>query len=276
MLKHVRIILIVLFCLSLAGASGLYFYVYTHEDTSPPAFRSDSELLELSVTDPEQAMLRGLRAYDNVDGDLTGKIRIRDVSPLINERDVTVSYIVFDEASNYATYSRTVRYVDYESPTFRLLQPLVFRAGEPISFTSTVAVMDQRDGDITGRLKLEESAVISNSPGSYAAKFSATNRMGDTVYLPVTVQIVSNSASMPEIKLTDYLIYISQGERPVFRRYLREVVDPLLPEKHISLSSVAINSTKLDVNTPGVYEVYYYYTGSSGETTTVILTVIVK
>jgi len=100
--------------------------------------------------------------------------------------------------------------------------------------------------------------------------------MGDTVYLPVTVQIVSNSASMPEIKLTDYLIYISQGERPVFRRYLREVVDPLLPEKHISLSSVAINSTKLDVNTPGVYEVYYYYTGSSGETTTVILTVIVK
>ena len=62
MLRYVRIILIVLFCLALIGAAGLYFYVYTHEDNTPPVFRSGTDLLEISVTDPEEALLGELQA----------------------------------------------------------------------------------------------------------------------------------------------------------------------------------------------------------------------
>ena len=277
MLKITRVILVLLFCLALLAAGGLYYYNYTHEDNSPPSFQSDAELIEVSVKDSEQALLQGLRAYDNVDGDLTGRIRVQSVSSLINETDVNVSYIVFDEASNYATYRRTVRYTDYTSPRFYLKQPMIFSIGETITFTSSVSVTDMLDGDISGRIKLEKSTVIGNTPGTYSVELSATNRMGETIYLPLTVQILDNSASRPRISLKSYLIYVKQGTTPNFRRYISGVTDPLSSsDKSISRSLVFMNESGVDMETPGVYEVYYYYTGISGEIATVILTVIVE
>ena len=278
MLRYVRIILIALFCLALIGAAGLYFYIYTHEDTSPPAFRSGTDLLEVSVTDPDEALLEELWAYDNVDGDLTSRIRVKDISTLINETDVNVTYIVFDAASNYATYTRVARYRDYTPPRFDLVRPMIFNVGETVSFSSSITVTDLRDGNISGRLKLEESTVISNTPGAYSALLSVTNRMGDTITLPLTIQIIDNSTTRPSISLDKYLIYLSQGEEPDWKSFLTQVKDPLSSsaDKTVSVGKVTINASKIDVSTPGVYEVYYYYTGISGEIATVILTVIVE
>lgn len=278
MLKYVRIFLVLFFCLALAAAVGLYAYIYTHEDTKPPAFRSSLDLVEVSMTDPPEALMQGLSAYDNVDGDLNDKIHVKSISTLINDTDVNVEYIVFDNASNYAVFSRTVRYRDYTSPRFHMLKPMIFNVGETVSYAGAVAVMDQRDGNISGRLKLEESTVISSTPGSYTAKLSATNRMGDTIYLPLTVQILDNSASRPKIALKEYLIYLERGQTLRYRRFLQEVKDPLYPDKSeaVPLSLVSVNDSNVDPNTPGVYEVYYYYTGISGEIATVILTVIVE
>ncbi len=278
MLRYVRIVLVLLFCLALAGAVGLYFYRYTHEDTSPPAFRSGTDLLEISVRDPDSSLLDQLWAYDNVDGDLSSRIRVKNISTLINETDVNVTYIVFDEASNYATYSRTVRYVDYAPPKFGLVGPMIFNVGEQVNFGGTVTVTDQRDGDISGRLKLEESTVVTGVPGTYSVKLSATNRMGSEIWLPLSVQIIDNSFSRPQITLKQYLIYAKVGEKLNFRDYLDEVKDPLSedPEKTISIYRVTINSSGVDSSVPGVYEAYYYYTGISGEITTVILPVIVE
>lgn len=278
MLRYVRIVLVLLFCLALAGAVGLYFYLYTHEDTSPPAFRSGTDLLEISVRDPDSILLDQLWAYDNVDGDLSSRIRVKNISTLINETDVNVTYIVFDEASNYATYSRTVRYVDYAPPKFGLVGPMIFNVGEQVNFGGTVTVTDQRDGDISGRLKLEESTVVPGVPGTYSVKLSATNRMGSEIWLPLSVQIIDNSFSRPQITLKEYLIYAEVGEKLNFRDYLDEVKDPLSedPEKTISNYRVTINSSGVDSSVPGVYEAYYYYTGISGEITTMILPVIVE
>ncbi len=278
MLRYVRIILVVLFCLALIGAAGLYYYVHTHEDTSPPTFRSGTDLLEVSVKDPEEALLRDLQAYDNVDGDLSARIHVKNISTLINATDVNVTYIVFDEASNYATYTRTVRYVDYTPPRFGLTGPMTFNVGDTVNLSGTVTVTDIRDGNISGRLMLEESTVINNTPGIYSAKLSATNRMGDTITLPLSVQIIEKSPTRAKIELTDYLIYAQVGDKLNFRKYVRTTKDPLAknPEESISVYRVTINSTDLDMSVPGVYEVYYYYTGISGEIATVILTVIVE
>lgn len=276
MIKFIRIILIVLFCLALAGAANLYVYNYTHEDTTPPVFRSDSDLIELSVSDPRESLLKDLYASDNVDGDVTAKIHIKEISTLINETDVTVSYIVFDEASNYATYTRTARYTDYDSPRFSMNRPMIFNVGEAVNFRDSITVTDQRDGNISGRLRLEESTVINSTPGTYSVRLSATNRMGDTVELPLTVQIIDNSVSRPVITLRKNLIYLDHNARPLFNRYLKKVVDPLAdPEQPIPLSDVKVNSSGVDYSVPGVYEVYYYYTGISGEIATAILTVII-
>ncbi len=278
MLKIVRITLVILFVLALLVAGGLFFYNRTHEDNTPPVIQSDNDLLEVSVTDPSEALLQGLSARDNVDGDLSAEIRVKDISTLINDTDVTVSYIVFDQASNYAVFSRVVRYRDYSPPRFELLQPMIFNMGETVKFNGSIQVIDQRDGDISGRLKLEESTVLNDTPGTYTARFSVTNRMGDTVELPLTVQIVDKSASRPSITLSDNLIYLEQGGKINFRRLVSEVKDPMAEdqEKIIPISRVSVNDSAVDTGTPGVYEVYYYYTGISGEIATVILTVVVE
>ena len=278
MLKYIRIILIALFCVALAGAAGVYYYNYTHEDTAAPVFQADSDLIEVSVTDPQEALIQGLHAGDNVDGDLTDKIRIKGISTLLNETDVDVTYIEFDEASNYSTYTRTVRYTDYASPRFQLVKPMIFKLGETVSYTNAIMVIDQRDGNITGRLKLESSTVVNNTPGFYKAELSATNRMGDEIRLPLTVQVTDNSASRPSIVLKEYLIYVEQGARRNFRSYLSEVLDPLDADREtpIPLRNVSVNDGNVDTSKPGVYEVYYYYTGISGEVATVILTVVVE
>lgn len=278
MLKTVRITLVILFVLALAGAVGVFFYNYTHEDTKAPAFRSDADLIEVSVTDPQEVLLQGLRAYDNVDGDLSAKIRVKDISTLINDTDVTATYIVFDEASNYAVYSRTVRYKDYRSPRFSLTRPMIFNVGETISFRESVVVTDQRDGNISGRLKLEDSTVINNTPGTYTARLSVTNRMGDKVELPLTIQVIDNSVTRPRIALSSYLIYAERGSSPHYRTYLKEIIDPMAEDQETPIQprSVTINYAGVDTDTPGVYEAYYYYTGISGEIATVILTVVVE
>ena len=278
MLKFVRIALVILFVLALAGAAGVFFYNYTHEDTSAPAFRSDADLIEISVTDPSDALLQGLRAYDNVDGDLTSKIRVKEISKLINDTDVVATYIVLDEASNSATCSRTVRYTDYQSPHFALTRAMIFNVGESISFREAVVVTDQREGNISGRLKLEESTVINNTPGTYTARLSATNRMGDKVDLPLTIQVIDNSVTRPKITLSKYLIYADRGSNPHYRTYLKEIIDPMAEDQETPIQpyTVSINYAGVDTDTPGVYEAYYYYTGISGEIATVILTVIVE
>ena len=275
MLKYIRIVLVVLFCLALAGAGSLYFYNYTHEDTQPPAFSKETELVEVSVTDPQQALLRGLAAYDNVDGDVTDRIKIKSISQLVNETDVIVTYIVFDNSSNYAVCDRTARYTDYTSPRFSLSKPMLFNTGETVTFLDRISVIDQRDGNITGRLKLEESTVVSTIPGTYRAMLSATNLMGDTVYLPLTVQVVNKSVTLPTIELSEYLVYLDVGSPKRFRSYLKGVRDPMDSEGAFP-SKVTINSKAVDTSTPGVYEVYYYYTGKSGEIGTAILTVVVE
>lgn len=276
MLKYIRVVLVVLFVLALALSGWLFYYNYTHEDIAAPAFVSDADLLEVSVNADRNALCKGLHAYDNMDGDITDRILVQNVSQLINSTDVLVTYLVMDDASNYATYTRTVRYTDYRPPRFVLTKPMFFNAGETITFLDRISATDVRDGDITGRLSLLESTAVNNSPGTYRVVVSVTNRMGDTATLPLTVLVVNQTASMPRLQLSSYLIYLPRGERPDFSEYLEQVVDPLERDQEIPLKNVKINYMQFRPNDPGVYEVYYYYTGQSGETVTAILTVVVE
>ena len=278
MMKLIRNVLVVLFCAALVGASGLFFYVRTTEDSTPPEFHIDTDPIEVSVTDPASALLQGLTATDNRDGDLTQEIRIRSRSSFIRDAEFTVSYIVFDQASNYSSCSRHARYTDYVPPRFRLTRPMTFNVNETIRFDGSVIVEDLLEGDISGRIKLEKSTVVNSIPGTYQVVLSAANQMGDTVTLPLSIQIVDNSRTRATIALREYLVYASAEQEPNYAQFLSKVTDPMEKDQDaaISLSSVTINDSNVRLSTPGTYEVYYYYTGVSGEIATAILTVVVE
>lgn len=275
MLKLIRVILVALFAVTLIGAAALFLYNYTHEDIQPPVFRVDQEEISVSVKAGKAELLRGLHAYDNLDGDITSRILVKGNSELIDAGTVRYTYIVFDNASNYATCERTVHYTDYIPPRFSLSKPLVFNVGDSITFLDRVSAYDVIDGNITGRISLSESTVVSTIPGNYRAELTVANRLGDSSTLPVTVSVVNRTASVPEIQLKEYLVYRKAGESLFLYGNILSVSDPLAEEAPAKIN-VRINDGGLDLDTPGVYEVYYYYTGVSGETATVILTVIVE
>ncbi len=282
MLRTIRIILIVVFVLALIWTGFLVVYRYTHDDISAPVFVSDTakangrDVLEVSVNASKEDLLQGLSAYDNMDGDISDRIMVRSISRLTENREATINYIVFDAASNYAVYSRTLRYSDYTPPKFKLTGPMVFNTGSDFSILSRIAAIDSIDGNISNLITIRSSTVMRNISGTYHADVSVKNRMGDVVELPLTVVVTNVTSQTPTITLTDYLVYARRGATPDFRAMIRSVSDPM--EEGVSRErDVVINSSSYKSNVPGIYEIYYYYTSPvSGETAQSILIVIVQ
>lgn len=275
LLKTIRILLIAAFVLVAAAFVTVVVYQYTHEDVQPPVFTADpgSDVLEISVNASDRDLCAGLHAYDNVDGDLTDRIVVKSVSPLVNATDAVITYLVFDESSNAATYTRTLRYTDYSRPRFALSQPLVFSVGDKVTLLDRLSAYDALDGDLTGRILLTQSMISVSVAGNYPINLQVTNSAGDTSMLTLTVLMQNPSPSRPTLKLTDYLIYVRTGESVDWESFVESVYDPLTGTGKVK--DVICNADSVDLETEGVYEAYYYYVGKE-ETATAILTVVVE
>ena len=258
----------------IAIAFGIFMaYEYTHEDVSPPVFVVENNVIEVSVNASNEELCAGLYAYDNVDGDISDKISVYKVSQLFSRNEATITYVVFDQASNHAMCSRTIRYTDYRKPRFSISEPLVFRVGDKIRLDS-VSASDVLDGNITNRITYDAS-IATISPGYYPMLMQVVNSAGDAASLTVTVIVESGSATTPIIRLTDYLIYVSAGDTVNYKSFVKSIKDPRVPG-HIPIGKIEYNANDVDLSTPGTYEVYYYYTGLSGDVATVILTIVVE
>lgn len=220
----------------------------------PPRIQCASELLEVSVSDGEEALLAGVTASDKQDGDITGKLRIRGVSKLVTNDTAKVSYIVFDSDGNAATASRMIRYTDYEKPHFALSRGLVYTEGEAIKLLDRLTAEDVLDGDITNSIRVSSRSSTSD-PDIKTVAVQVTNSMGDTARINLPIVIYSGTEVRPSILLTQYLIYLPQGGSFNADRYLA-VVSTANGQGNIK--DVQITDT-VDTSTPGTYYVYYRY-----------------
>ena len=76
-------------------------------DDTPPVITCEEDTVSVSVKDGEVALLGGVTAKDDKDGDLTEYIRISAMTHFINNRR-NVTYVVFDEANHIGTLDRSV------------------------------------------------------------------------------------------------------------------------------------------------------------------------
>ena len=253
-MRYMKLILIVLF-----AVVSLLFGVATVKDavsgdTVGPTIRCDRDLIEVSVSDEDAALLEGVTASDAQDGDLTGKIRIQGVSKLITDDTAKVSYIVFDSHGNFATVSRTLRYTDYSRPHFRVNTPLVYSENEMLNILDRVSAQDVLDGDLTSSVRISPLTATSD-PDIQSVALQVTNSMGDTMRLELPVIIHSGMVVRPDVKLSEYLIYLHEGDSFQAEKYLVRVETP---EGMGDLSNIHI-AGKVDTETPGTYYVYYRY-----------------
>lgn len=237
---------------------------------SGPVITCDSETLNISVSDGEQALLRGIAATDEQDGDLSSQVLVSGISKLISDNTAKVTYVVFDSDDNLATLTCNVHYTDYQRPRFSLDEPLLYAADEEIVLLDRLHATDVIDGDITNSIRVSYTQTTSD-PEIVTVDVQVINSMGDNARLTLPMIIVESGGLRPVVNLSTYLLYLEQGDPFYAGDYLESAT---YGNDRLSSLNTTI-SGQVDTDTPGTYTVTYTssYNGSSG---CAILTVVVE
>ena len=258
-------------------------------DQIGPVINMAEPSVTISVTDGEEAILAGVTAEDQRDGDVTGSLLVEKLDNLVdgNTRQATIA--AFDSAGNVTKTTRTVVYSDYVSPRFQLTEPLRYPVGSD-EVLSGVTASDVLDGDLSEQIKASaETNLYYAEKGEYAITFSVSNSAGDVSKLEATVTYYDSTeeAERPKLLLSEYLIYLEAGENLNPRDYLQEIdvggrnykktsSGSLICAQGDSISSGEVSvENPVDVNTPGTYEITYRYS-SGGKEGSVRLIVVVE
>lgn len=265
-------ILVVLLAVLVVGANVIVVVQQGRLDNTPPQISIDVEVLEISVSAEESEYTEGVTAWDNKDGDISADVVLEHVSQLTGEDTVKVTYAVFDRAGNAATATRTLKYLDYTGPKFSLSKPLSYEVGKTVTLLDRLSAEDDLDGDITQKIRVTSQNLSNDIAGVYHINVQVTNSLGDTQVCGLPVLITDGSANLPQIQLTDYIVYLETGAEFEPRQYIMEVTDP---EKEQTLDSDLVEiQSAVDTDVPGTYDVAYVCK-SGEEEAMAILTVVV-
>ena len=254
-MRYLQTFAIILFVFSLVFTGWAHIRYTSGLNADHPVLSSSVELLELSVQDPPEAILRGLTAEDATDGDLTDRIMVASVSHFLTPGTVNVKYVVFDNHNNSATLTRKVHYTDYKSPVFRLEKPAVYTIGDSFDLLSHVRAEDDLDGDISDQIRVLSNMVNIFSAGTYPVVLEVSNSCGDTAQVTLWVTYLANEPNV-FIQLHQYIVYVEQGASFDPRRWLASVTD----SEAVALDPYKVTiQGSLDTMTPGFYRLAYSY-----------------
>ncbi len=230
-------------------------------DRTAPTIQIQEGIPQISVRDPEEVLLQGITATDDVDGDVTDSVLVESVLMKDKKGTVTVTYAAFDAAGNVTKAKRDLFYTDYKSPRFTLSQPLVMEQNRFTNLHSRIHVLDDLDGDISSRIHVHNlTGTSSNVLGTYQVRLSVTNSLGDTTQLELPVEVLETGTYDGVLELTDYLVYLPVGTEfdgeSYLKRYTAGGTVQDLTQGVPSNCTLEITGS-VDLQTPGVYELRY-------------------
>ena len=272
-----KLLLLLVVALCCAAFAAYYLRQQRSVDREPPKITMQSEELRLSVSDPAERLLEGVRAQDARDGDVTDSIVVESVRGIVADKRFTVTYAAFDDAGNVAKATRTAFYWDYTAPRFSLSEPLIFRAGVTPDVFEPLSAQDVFDGDLTRQIKATMRTSERRLPeqGEYLVEFRVTNSLGDTSYLTAPVEMASDWGGAARMNLSSYLVYLPKDAAFSPAAYLRDLTagGQTIP---LDTRSGAVVTTDSNVNTavPGTYRVNYTVTYGQYHARTRLLVVV--
>ena len=274
-MRTLKTILCIATALSVLAFALAIYYTQFYKDVVPPEIRMDADVITVSAADGDEALLRGVTATDNRDGDITGAVLVDGVSQLTGPNAARVRYIVFDAAENAATASRTVVYSDYEAPRVFILQPLIYNVGDTIALRGRVIARDCLEGNITDRIRISSQDLSNRAAGVYHLTIWVMNKLGDVSTVTVPVIVREDDPAAPVVELKSYLTYLARGEEFDPKAYFQSYYDSADSRARNYYDHLEV-SGEVDTDTPGTYEVAYSATNSDGLTGQAILTVVVE
>ncbi len=253
--------------LSILTLIGYRVYDGLRTDTAAPRINLGADVLEMSVLDGEEVLLRGVTATDDRDGDVTASLVVEGISNINEAHEVTVTYAAFDRSGNVAKARRTVRYTDYESPRFTLSRPMLYSTGTSFDVMAAIRAEDVVDGDISHRIRgtsMDEASVT--AVGIHSVLFRVTNSLGDTVELTLPVEVTTERFNA-QLTLSEYLVRVKVGESFDYAEYLDTfTIRDETMQLHGRLPSGMIVRAMgwVDTKTPGVYSLMMTLTKQQG------------
>lgn len=266
MRKNIFYLVLILLC---AVAFALYLFVdRSRTDTQAPTISFSDEALKLSALDSKQALLQGVTAQDDKDGDVTASVVVASIQLADADGTVNVTYAAFDTAGNVTKAVRQVKFTDYESPRFTLDRSLTFAYSSGFDIFKMVGAEDLLDGDISHRVRITslDSTSISTM-GTHQVELKVSNSLGETVSLVVPVEVYAAGTYAATLTLTDYLIYLPKGvwfdSKSYLEGYTRGGIEVSLANGLPEGYSLEVKSD-VQQGVPGVYTVEYRVTQTVG------------
>ena len=261
-MKRLNILLLMILAAAVALFGCYHIWIHNRLDTVGPELIVEDGVLEISVEDEADVLLRGIRAQDDRDGDVTASILVESVYGIDQDNMTTVTYAAFDRAGNVSKTQRKVRYVDYEHPRFELYGSLTFSYGSGFDLLEYLGAQDVIEGDIRRRVHATLISDTKNieSEGRHRVKLQVTNSLGDTSELVVPVEVYDPEWYAADVRLSEYLIYLDRGSAFNARSYLKEFVfrgEPINMSRGTPEDVTVEIDNGVKMNEPGVYEVTY-------------------
>ena len=238
-MRAIKRILIILLVLMTGGYIFTAIYQGSADRKVAPVISCPEGVLEVSASDPESALLQGVTAFDEQDGDLTNRVILGGVSKLISNDTAKVTLLVFDSDDNMASCTRRIRYTDYHRPTFSVTEPLVYSSTEEVALLSRLKATDVVDGDISKNIRVS-TLEPSNNSEVYHVTVQASNSVGDTAWVRLPVLLLNSNPLRPEIQLSKYLVYVEKDAKFSTTTYLKDLKVPGV--KDPDLEQIAVDN----------------------------------
>lgn len=297
--KKTAWILPVILVISVLGLCTYKITDYLNTDKEAPEILMDESEIAVSVEDSESALLQGITARDNVDGDVTDSLVIESIYGVSEDQEatvspvqdsfttlpidirqnysVTVTYAAFDQAGNVSKAERRVYYTDYEGPKITISAPLIFEYGSGFDVMSCVGAKDAVDGDISHLVKatLVSGGSSVTTEGDHEVQFRVTNSLGDSTQLVLPIEVYPAKSYNAELTLNKYMIYLpmdedagsedSNNKKFNSKDYLQEfrILDEVIDLQGEIPDNMDLEVRgEVDFTAPGVYPISYTATYS--------------
>lgn len=270
-MRIMRISVTVLFILTLIAFSMTFIFQKKSEDNTIPEITIENDFIEVNCDATNEDFLKGVKATDEKDGDLTSEVIVESVSRFIKPGVCKVKYAVCDSNDHVAHATREVRYVDYEAPKFKLKNSLCFSLYENVNISSYIGAVDSIEGDISENVVITSPDYTSSVTGIFTLELSVTNKKGDASTLSLPLIMEDRNLSAPTIKLKEYLIYVDKNQKVDFEDYIIEATD----RNGRDLTDKIEIDENVKLEKSGTYTVHYFVTDSAGAKGHSVLNVVV-
>ena len=224
------------------------------KDTVLPVITSTIDELYVDASTGEEALKKGLTAFDDVDGDITSEIIVGTISPFKKKGVSDVEYVVFDSSNNVGRYERTVYFENYESPKLHLSKALVYEVNGMISISDRLTAIDMLEGDISGKIRFSSANLTTTEEGTYKLNVELKNSYGDTVKHQLPINLVRYNCEQERIQLSEYLVYVEKNSTLSPESFIEKVTNRTGVQ--VGAENVLITE-EVDLTKPGTGQICY-------------------